>query len=436
MSKSLGSSPSRLSMKEVSRATEKQGIVSILGSDCERTKSASIRRTLSADMSSKKWLAQNEFFSPMKKIASSEAFPVTVVTDSEEEEEEGRNPTQLDVWNSIQSGKSNNEEKSETGDGRFDIWSSILSQSKAKDNNDSVPYILPAVKRSASSLSEKSLQICTESLGSETGSDGFSSETGDLEEEEQTHQEIDQFQPSQSFDNNNNNDYFSNYPVVSSKKSLQVKSFPPPLPSLRRDDGSASVHMRSHRENGRLVLEAVSVPSQNCFRAERHDGRLVLTLISTPSSSKTEEFTEYDEDIQMFNFEEEIEEEKEKETEVRRVLMQQVPVISSPLMVKKLMGLATRNTWPHGFNIVVKIEDDETEAEEETRAAQSLPLRVAASFNAYEYGWRQSKPSKGTVITRQPPMKNVDNNLIVHISSYLNINNPINVSKLGVCVVK
>jgi len=54
---------------------EKQGIVTILGSDSERTKDASLQRTLSADMSSKKWLAQNGF-SPMKKIASSEEFSV------------------------------------------------------------------------------------------------------------------------------------------------------------------------------------------------------------------------------------------------------------------------------------------------------------------------------------------------------------------------
>ncbi|TQD91086.1 hypothetical protein C1H46_023320 [Malus baccata] len=42
--------------------------------------------------------------------------------------------------------------------------------------------------------------------------------------------------------------------------------------------------MRTHRDNGRLVLEAVSIPSPNNFRAERHDGRLVLTFLNaTPS---------------------------------------------------------------------------------------------------------------------------------------------------------
>jgi len=60
---------------------EKQGIVTILGSDSERTKDASLQRILSTDMSSKKWLAQNGF-SPMKKIASSEIFFVSLAYSS------------------------------------------------------------------------------------------------------------------------------------------------------------------------------------------------------------------------------------------------------------------------------------------------------------------------------------------------------------------
>jgi hypothetical protein len=41
----------------------------------KKPKDASLQRTLSAYVSSKKWLAQNGF-SPMKKIASSEEFSV------------------------------------------------------------------------------------------------------------------------------------------------------------------------------------------------------------------------------------------------------------------------------------------------------------------------------------------------------------------------
>ncbi|KAK9279809.1 hypothetical protein L1049_013491 [Liquidambar formosana] len=82
LSKSLRLSSS-FKMDEEGKVTDqKQGIVSILGSDvCERGKAASLRRTLSADMSSKKWLAQHGF-SPMKKIASSEQFLVSIADSS------------------------------------------------------------------------------------------------------------------------------------------------------------------------------------------------------------------------------------------------------------------------------------------------------------------------------------------------------------------
>ncbi|CAK7347379.1 unnamed protein product [Dovyalis caffra] len=53
-------------------------------------------------------------------------------------------------------------------------------------------FVIGTLARSTSSLSEKSLEICTESLGSETGSDGFtsypSSETGDTEEDKEEEQ--------------------------------------------------------------------------------------------------------------------------------------------------------------------------------------------------------------------------------------------------------
>ena len=70
------------------------------------------------------------------------------------------------------------------------------------------------------------------------------------------------------------------------KKSLP-RSFPPPLPSL---------HMRSHRDNGRLFLQAVSVPSQNNFCAQRENGRLVLTFADVEvAEEEEEEEEEFDE---------------------------------------------------------------------------------------------------------------------------------------------
>lgn len=127
----------------------KQGIVSILGTDTEKRNkgvAGSIRRTLSADMSSKKWLSQNGF-SPMKKIASSKELDVL---------------GQDEIWRSIQNGgnKTSN-----------DVWSSILNQKNEESSTLPPPYIHPLLKKSSSSLTDKSLEICTESLGSETGSE-------------------------------------------------------------------------------------------------------------------------------------------------------------------------------------------------------------------------------------------------------------------------
>lgn len=40
--------------------------------------------------------------------------------------------------------------------------------------------------------------------------------------------------------------------------------------------------MHSHRQNGRLVLEAVSSPSTKKLQAHRQDGHLRLTFIQPP----------------------------------------------------------------------------------------------------------------------------------------------------------
>lgn len=432
------------SLNEEFMVSKKKGIVSILGSECERSKSAaSLRRTLSADMSSKKWLSQHGF-SPLKKIASSEEFPVSMADSSSSEgEEEYDNGTreketeprgQFEIWSSIQQEKQKQSSKEELEKpGQFDIWSSILSQ-KAKDDNKSLPppYIHPLVKRSASGLSEKSLEICTESLGSETGSDGFSSyppsETGDAEEEKEEEQEENRVVVAQKYEDID--DWrVSKYNLAATSKKLPQKSFPPPLPSLSRRDG-ASLHMRTRRDNGRLVLEAVSVPSQNNFRAERQHDRLVLTFINNPNEEE-EPKTEEEKDMELFEVEiensadeqihegdeeddeeeeegmeaeAEIEEEEELEKIVNergrggggggsgemKFVMEQAPKFSSgvinvhrlALMMNKPMALANRDpTWPNKFNEMAKFEEGSVEEAMNpiTPLTQSLPPRPPVS---------------------------------------------------------
>ncbi|PWA71430.1 hypothetical protein CTI12_AA281700 [Artemisia annua] len=248
--------------------TQMQGIVSILDNPEKTTRAASLRRTLSADMSSKRWLADNGMpVTPtMKKISSSEHIASFSSSESDEEcEMTGKgdqNPT------------------------RVDIWTAIMSQKK-DDNSMKLPppYVHPLVKKSASSLSEKSLKVCTESLGSETGSDVFSSsdtasDTSSDDQKQENKEELKEESDEQKV--------VKVACTLTTKKSQQARSFPPPLPSLAaaHTDGP-SLHMHSRRVDGRLVLEAVSVPPQKYFEAQRQDGRFLLTLINNPEEQQT-----------------------------------------------------------------------------------------------------------------------------------------------------
>ncbi|XP_030551027.1 protein FAF-like, chloroplastic [Rhodamnia argentea] len=490
MSPSLGKSiplPPAFRIDDEVRAAEKQGIVFILGSDCERPKNASLRRTLSADMSSRKWLAQNGF-SPIKKTASSEELLASIADSSSFSEEDdnhaqkdGEGRGQLDIWNSIQEAKKQDAEKC--------TWSSILSHKLEDSKSLPPPYFHPLVKRSTSSLSEKSLQICTESLGSETGSDGFSSyppsEVGDMEDAKaEEHEPLQQEgMPPQSFGLEEFDAIKYNF---ASTKKIQPRSFPPPLPSLSREDG-ASLSVHSRRDNGRLVLEAVSISSEKHFQAQREDGRLVLTFVNSVSSGEeiydgeevddeeTENMSmELNEDAESFygNSDEEEEESEEddrekenpeeaEELEFARIsngrgaremafVMEQTPNMSSGVInVHKLALLMNKpicppnrsSTWQSKFDKVANYDEEEDEA---LPLKESLPLRApvarmlstqslspqsapaAASFNAYEYFWRAKPMTTAGIspITLQfPSQKNCSNNSYI-MSKYAKPNEP------------
>ncbi|PPD73213.1 hypothetical protein GOBAR_DD29869 [Gossypium barbadense] len=343
LSKSIGLSSALNITEEATAVTKKQGIVSILGSDTDQrpTKGSSLRRTLSADMSSKKWLTQ------LSNIASSDELP----------------PAQ------------------------FDIWTSIIS-SKPQDDSKSLPppYIHPLVKRSGSCLSEKSLEICTESLGSETGSDGFSSyppsETGDVEEDRKEEGQRLRQQKLASYDDEDDQPRILKYNNdVVAKKAPHHGSFPPPIPSLSRKDG-ASVRMETHRDNGRLVLEAVSVPSKKNFLAQRQDGRLVLTLamnevMMIEEAEEVEEFESFGDEEKGTDQMDIIDEEEEGD---RGCEMEKANKLSSgamnvhrlAVMMNKPIWLANRNpTWPETFDEIVKFGE-----EEEEKAAILAPLAL------------------------------------------------------------
>ncbi|KAL0459989.1 UNVERIFIED_CONTAM: protein FAF-like, chloroplastic [Sesamum latifolium] len=160
--------------------------------------------------------------------------------------------------------------------------------------------------------------------------------------------------------------------------------------------------MQAHRENGRLVVEAVSVPPRNYFHAQRQDGRLVLTLFHTTSSSKENRVQEFekvfdnmeevDEDVppeeERFDdgedgsLEDEYAAAEEKFQEEEFVVEQNsrslpngmISVHKTGLVMKKLMAIGNKNpTWSKNFN-----QDDQVMTEE-FPIPQSLPTppRVA-----------------------------------------------------------
>ncbi|KAM6541229.1 hypothetical protein CsatB_005676 [Cannabis sativa] len=180
-------------------------------------------------------------------------------------------------------------------------WNFLQALSNNNTKNDTKTdekvYVHPMVKRSSAMLNAKSLQMCTEGLGSETGSD-----SGDSSGDEMS--------------------LLSSSPLSSAKTKKSgatqaakrycnrscSSSFPPPLTSV---SGSSGLQVRPHREDGRLVLRAVIVPSvRSFFHAERTDGRLTLRLMS--SSEPVEEEKEEDEEEEEEGEEEEGEEEGEK----------------------------------------------------------------------------------------------------------------------------
>ncbi|THU74262.1 hypothetical protein C4D60_Mb04t31520 [Musa balbisiana] len=204
-------------------------------------------------------------------------------------------------------------EDDEERPGQLDIWSAIQAQKAA--TVPPAPYVHPLVRRSSSSLSQKSLQTCTESLGSETGSDDFSSFLDELdvdylpmvvtEREEENHDVHDKLVTIEERRVWRNRE--AEEREVPQRKGKELTSvnyhcsvgrrstprlFPPPLPSICRHDGGPCLHMRPRRREGRLLVEAVSVPSKNYLHAQREGGRLLLSFIDATFHDASSDNTE------------------------------------------------------------------------------------------------------------------------------------------------
>lgn len=188
-----------------------------------------------------------------------------------------------------------------------DSWSSIqsLSKSNASQGLEENTYVHPNVKLPWHKLSPKSLELCTENLGNETGCDisEFSIDMLSL-----TNLASDNLEKKEERKNSRQN----------LRGEVRTKNFPPPLKSMR---GSESIRVRPHRENGRLVMELTKVASSaSCFQADRSNGRLRLSFWNDPEVqgySKEDKSQEFEEEfeIEMIGQKQDAEDKVEEEQE-------------------------------------------------------------------------------------------------------------------------
>jgi len=147
----------------------------------------------------------------------------------------------------------------------LDALSNNIYQNTSKKETTTATYVPPQQKRSSLFMSPKSLELCTENLGNESGTDivendRLLSSMGTMEEQRQPCRQ-----------------------VLAATKKAKTQNFPPPLTTIR---GSKSLHVRTHREDGRLVIEVTKVPpSTSCFRADRCHGRLRLCILTNETTS-------------------------------------------------------------------------------------------------------------------------------------------------------
>lgn len=165
---------------------------------------------------------------------------------------------------------------------KSNTWTTIQALSTAPKEITSVDtYLHPALKPSSHRLSPKSLELCTENLGNETGSDIIESGIELLSSHSSECGEAEVMSPG----------------IIREKqkrKAREGRSFPPPLTTIT---GSESIRVRPHREGGRLVLQLIKVPSS--FQAERSPGRLRLCFWTEMHHHHIEDAVEDDQEDQV-----------------------------------------------------------------------------------------------------------------------------------------
>ncbi|KAG0467638.1 hypothetical protein HPP92_019218 [Vanilla planifolia] len=233
---------------------------------------------------------------------------------------------------------------------KLDIWSAIQKEKDSRAGS-AVPFVHPLVRRSLAQLSPRSLEVCTESLGSETGSDEFSS-SDELDdhffpfslqqnasytkaESEEVAEEEEEENEAESVEMQGRKELIKvNYHCSISRRS-PPRSFPPPLPSICHP-GGCCIKLRPHRSDGRLVIGAITVPSFNYLHSKRCHGRLVLSFIKPTITPNFEEVEYQTNDEAELTAEEEADSEEEEVQVLDRGAMVELKVNTQPQLVNRV----------------------------------------------------------------------------------------------------
>ncbi|XP_054787891.1 protein FANTASTIC FOUR 3-like [Prosopis cineraria] len=201
-------------------------------------------------------------------------------------------PIKKNSWDSTAKTQERHDNKTDTTTGWsfLQALSNVSYVSKESSTDKESVYVHPQAKRSSTSMSQKSLELCTEKLGNETGSDIVENNGHQMDLLCSSPTTRKQAIPRQG---------------CLGERKTRTQNFPPPLTTMR---GSESLQLRTHREDGRLVVQAIRVPpSPSCFQAERSHGRLRLWFLKNHSKVDPEE-------MQASNDDEGVEEERESES--------------------------------------------------------------------------------------------------------------------------
>ncbi|KAK4283689.1 hypothetical protein QN277_000614 [Acacia crassicarpa] len=207
----------------------------------------------------------------------------------------------LDSSKTISQERQSNKANTNTGWSFLQALSNVSHISKESTTDKESVYVHPEAKRSSSAMSQKSLELCTEKLGNETGSDIVdNNDYGDM----------DLLCPWPTGDQQQER------PREGCLRKTRTTNFPPPLTTMR---GSESLRVRrSYREDGSLVMEAIRVPPRaSCFQAERSYGRLRLCFLKNNHDNFDPEDTEVSNDDDNEGIDEECESDN-KDSEGRK----------------------------------------------------------------------------------------------------------------------